>query len=421
MKKINKIYNIGVIGLGYVGLPLAIRLTKKYKVLGHDIDLSRIKELKNNNDRTLELSSSELKKTNNIYYTNTLKDLSECNIYIITLPTPINKKNIPDLSIIKNATKNLAKIIKKNDIVIYESTVYPGVTEDICMPIIEKYSRLRFNTDFFCGYSPERINPGDKKRKINSIKKVVAGSNIKTLRIINKIYSSIIDAGTYKAPSIKIAEAAKVIENTQRDLNIALVNELSIIFGLMDLDTNEIINAAKTKWNFIPFKPGLVGGHCIGVDPYYLTFRSQQLGYSPKVILAGRKINDGMPSYLVKKLIRLMNAKKINISKSKILVMGYTFKENCPDTRNTKVKNLISILTKKANIIEVYDPWVNSKEFKELGITNFVHKPKINSYDAIFIAVGHNEFIKDGLKKINSYRKKKSVIYDFKNIFPNHK
>ena len=421
MKKINKIYNIGVIGLGYVGLPLAIRLTKKYKVLGHDIDLSRIKELKNNNDRTLELSSSELKKKNNIYYTNTLKDLSECNIYIITLPTPINKKNIPDLSIIKNATKNLAKIIKKNDIVIYESTVYPGVTEDICMPIIEKYSRLRFNTDFFCGYSPERINPGDKKRKINSIKKVVAGSNIKTLRIINKIYSSIIDAGTYKAPSIKIAEAAKVIENTQRDLNIALVNELSIIFGLMDLDTNEIINAAKTKWNFIPFKPGLVGGHCIGVDPYYLTFRSQQLGYSPKVILAGRKINDGMPSYLVKKLIRLMNAKKINISKSKILVMGYTFKENCPDTRNTKVKNLISILTKKANIIEVYDPWVNSKEFKELGITNFVHKPKINSYDAIFIAVGHNEFIKDGLKKINSYRKKKSVIYDFKNIFPNHK
>ena len=421
MKKINKIYNIGVIGLGYVGLPLAIRLTKKYKVLGHDIDLSRIKELKNNNDRTLELSSSELKKTNNIYYTNTLQDLSECNIYIITLPTPINKKNIPYLSIIKNATKNLAKIIKKNDIVIYESTVYPGVTEDICMPIIEKYSRLRFNTDFFCGYSPERINPGDKKRKINSIKKVVAGSNIKTLRIINKIYSSIIDAGTYKAPSIKIAEAAKVIENTQRDLNIALVNELSIIFGLMDLDTNEIINAAKTKWNFIPFKPGLVGGHCIGVDPYYLTFRSQQLGYSPKVILAGRKINDGMPSYLVKKLIRLMNAKKINISKSKILVMGYTFKENCPDTRNTKVKNLISILTKKANIIEVYDPWVNSKEFKELGITNFVHKPKINSYDAIFIAVGHNEFIKDGLKKINSYRKKKSVIYDFKNIFPNHK
>ena len=421
MKKINKIYNIGVIGLGYVGLPLAVRLTKKYKVLGHDIELSRINELKKNYDRTLELSKSELKKANNIYYTNKLKDLSECNIYIITLPTPINKKNIPNLSIIKNATKNLARIIKKDDIIIYESTVYPGVTEDICMPIIEKYSRLRFNTDFFCGYSPERINPGDKKRKINTIKKVVAGSNIKTLRIINKIYSSIIDAGTYKAPSIKIAEAAKVIENTQRDLNIALVNELSIIFGLMDLDTNEIINAAKTKWNFIPFKPGLVGGHCIGVDPYYLTFRSQQLGYSPKVILAGRKINDGMPSYLVKKLIRLMNTKKINISKSKILVMGYTFKENCPDTRNTKVKNLISILTKKADIIEVYDPWVNSKEFKELGKTNFVHKPKINSYDAIFIAVGHNEFIKDGLKKINSYRKKKSVIYDFKNIFPNHK
>lgn len=421
MKKINKLYNIGVIGLGYVGLPLAVRLTKKYKVLGHDIDLSRINELKKNYDRTLELSKSELKKANNIYYTNKLKDLCECNIYIITLPTPINKKNIPNLSIIKNATKNLAKFINKDDIIIYESTVYPGVTEDICMPIIEKYSRLRFNTDFFCGYSPERINPGDKKRKINTIKKVVAGSNIKTLRVINKIYSSIIDAGTYKAPSIKIAEAAKVIENTQRDLNIALVNELSIIFGLMDLDTNEIINAAKTKWNFIPFKPGLVGGHCIGVDPYYLTFRSQQLGYSPKVILAGRKINDGMPSYLVKKLIRLMNTKKINISKSKILVMGYTFKENCPDTRNTKVKNLISILTKKADIIEVYDPWVNSKEFKELGKTNFVHKPKINSYDAIFIAVGHNEFIKDGLKKINSYRKKKSVIYDFKNIFPNHK
>ena len=421
MKKINKIYNIGVIGLGYVGLPLAVRLTKKYKVLGHDIDLSRINELKKNYDRTLDLSKSELKKANNIYYTNKLKDLSKCNIYIITLPTPISKKNIPNLSIIKNATKNLARIIKKDDIIIYESTVYPGVTEDICMPIIEKYSRLRFNTDFFCGYSPERINPGDKKRKINTIKKVVAGSNIKTLRIINKIYSSIIDAGTYKAPSIKIAEAAKVIENTQRDLNIALVNELSIIFGLMDLDTNEIINAAKTKWNFIPFKPGLVGGHCIGVDPYYLTFRSQQLGYSPKVILAGRKINDGMPSYLVKKLIRLMNAKKINISKSKILVMGYTFKENCPDTRNTKVKNLISILTKKADIVEVYDPWVNNKEFKKLGKTNFVHKPKINSYDAIFIAVGHNEFIKDGLKKINSYRKKKSVIYDFKNIFPNHK
>lgn len=421
MKKINKIYNIGVIGLGYVGLPLAIRLTKKYKVLGHDIDLSRIKELKNNNDRTLELSSSELKKTNNIYYTNTLKDLSECNIYIITLPTPINKKNIPDLSIIKNATKNLAKIIKKNDIVIYESTVYPGVTEDICMPIIEKYSGLRFNTDFFCGYSPERINPGDKKRKINTIKKVVAGSDIKTLRIINKIYSSIIDAGTYKAPSIKIAEAAKVIENTQRDLNIALVNELSIIFGLMDLDTNEVINAAKTKWNFIPFKPGLVGGHCIGVDPYYLTFRSQQLGYTPKVILAGRKINDGMPSYLVKKLISSMIVKKINISKSKVLVMGYTFKENCPDTRNTKVKKLIQILAKKVSIVEIYDPWINNIDTKKLDKINFVNKPKYNRYDAVFIAVRHNIFIKQGLKKIDLYRKKNSIIYDFKDILSDHK
>ncbi|MDC3171586.1 nucleotide sugar dehydrogenase [Pelagibacteraceae bacterium] len=420
MKIINNKFKIGVIGLGYVGLPLASILSTKYKVIGYDISLKRIKNLKNNIDSTLEISSINLKKLKNICFTNTLQELSSCNVYIIALPTPINSNNIPDLSKIKNATKKLSKIISKKDIIIYESTVYPGVTEEICVPILEKNSGLKFNEDFFCGYSPERINPGDKKRKINSIKKVVSGSNDKTLKIVNNIYSSVIEAGTYKAPSIKIAEAAKVIENTQRDLNIALINELYIIFKQMNLDINEILKAAKTKWNFISFTPGLVGGHCIGVDPYYLTYKSQQLGYSPKVILAGRKINDGMAKYLADQLIILMSEKKLNISKSNILIMGYTFKENCPDTRNTKVKNFVSILKKRVKNIDIYDPWVNHKNLDVSETSYFVKLPKNRKYDAIFIAVGHSRFRQEGIKKINLYRKSKSVLYDFKNIFPGY-
>jgi UDP-N-acetyl-D-galactosamine dehydrogenase len=418
MKKNKNNFCIGVIGLGYVGLPLATRLSLKYRTYGYDIDKIRVDNLKKNIDTTFELSKKELRGFKNLRFYNSLSDLYDCNVYILTLPTPINKNNKPDLSILKSATKDLSQLIKKDDIVIYESTVFPGVTEDICMPIIEKYSKLKFNVDFFAGYSPERINPGDHKRKIHTIKKIVSGSNKKTLNKVDEIYSKIITAGTHRVKSIKIAEAAKVIENTQRDLNIALINELSIIFDKMNLETDQIINAASTKWNFIPFSPGLVGGHCIGVDPYYLTYRSQQLGYRPKVILAGRSINDGMANYVGKKLFEEIKKIKNKEAKLKVLILGYTFKENCPDIRNTKVRDVVNFFIKKNVSVDIYDPWVQEYDKKILeNKINFLDKPRKNYYDGILIAVGHSVFMKNGIKMIKSYGKKRCIIHDFKKIF----
>ena len=414
----NKKITVGIIGLGYVGLPLSIRMASKFNVLGYDVDKERINQLKRNIDNTKEVSKKELLKEKSLKFTNNIKEINECNFYIVTLPTPINKNKKPDLTILKSATKSLAKYIKKDDIIVYESTVYPGVTEEICAPIIEKYSGLKFNKDFFCGYSPERINPGDKKRKIHNIKKVVSGSTPATLKKINKVYSSIISAGTYKAESIKIAEAVKVIENTQRDLNIALINEISIIFDNLNIDVHKVLAAAKTKWNFIPFTPGLVGGHCIGVDPYYLTYLSEKLGHKPRVILSGRKTNDQMHRFVSNKVIGKLKTKKISPKKSNILIMGYTFKENCPDIRNTKVKDLALYLKKFVKKVDIYDPWVNSlDEFKKINKINFINRIKLNSYDGIIISVGHNEFKKIGLKKIKSYGKTKSILLDFKRIF----
>ncbi len=417
MKNIKNIC-IGVIGLGYVGLPLSIRMGLKFSVIGYDIDKNRIQQLKKNIDTTNEITKKELKDKKNLIFTNSISDLNKCNFYIVTLPTPINNKNKPDLSIIKRATKNLSKYINKNDIVVYESTVYPGVTEEICAPIIEKYSGLKFNKDFFCGYSPERINPGDKEKKIHNIKKVVSGSTPATLKIVNKIYSSVISAGTHKVSNIKIAEAAKVIENTQRDLNIALINEISMIFESINIDTHKVLRAAKTKWNFIPFTPGLVGGHCIGVDPYYLTYLSEKLGHKPKVILAGRKINNQMHKFVSKRFIDKLKEKKIRPKNSKILIMGYTFKENCPDTRNTKIKNLALYLEKSVDKVDIYDPWINNLEdFGKTQSINFIKRPKKNGYEGIIIAVGHSVFKKVGIQKIRSFGKKTSIIFDFKKIY----
>ncbi len=410
--------SIGVIGLGYVGLPLSIRMGLKFSVIGYDIDKNRIQQLKKNIDTTNEITKKELINKKNLIFTNSISDLNKCNFYIVTLPTPINNKNKPDLSIIKTATKNLSKYINKNDIIVYESTVYPGVTEEICAPIIEKYSGLKFNKDFFCGYSPERINPGDKEKKIHNIKKVVSGSTPGTLKIVNKIYSSVISAGTHKVSNIKIAEAAKVIENTQRDLNIALINEISMIFESINIDMHKVLKAAKTKWNFIPFTPGLVGGHCIGVDPYYLTYLSEKLGHKPKVILAGRKINNQMHKFVSKRFIDKLKEKKIRLKQSKILIMGYTFKENCPDTRNTKIKDLALYLKKSVDKVDIYDPWVNNLEdFSKTQNINFIKRPKKNRYDGIIIAVGHSVFKKVGIKKVRSFGKKISIIFDFKKIY----
>jgi len=409
---------IGIIGVGYVGLPLAVEFEKKYKVICYDKNQSRIKSLKSNFDNTLEISSKNLKKVKRIKFTNDAKDLIEVNRFIITVPTPINIKNKPDLSKLKDASKIVGKYIKKGDIVIYESTVYPGCTEEICVPILENYSMLKFNKDFFCGYSPERINPGDKNHRLPNIKKVVSGSTNKIRDKIKKLYSKIIKAGIYAAPSIRVAEAAKVIENTQRDLNIALINELSIIFNKLKIDTDEVLKAANTKWNFLPFRPGLVGGHCIGVDPYYLTYKAESEGYKPKVILAGRVINEYMPQYVVKNFIKIMKNKSIKLKNSKILIMGTTFKENCPDMRNSKVPEIINRLKNLGCKIHVYDPWVNKEEFLNINKINLINKFFNLKYDAIIIAVAHKKFKDLNVEKYLKLCKKKHVIYDLKHILP---
>ena len=401
--------------MGYVGLPLAISFSKYYKVFGFDLNKYRINNLQKGYDETLEVNKANIIKSKNLTFTKNLKDLKKCNCHIVTVPTPIDRFNKPDFRNLISASRMIGKILKKNDTIIYESTVYPGATEEICVPILEKNSNLKFNVDFFVGYSPERMNPGDKKHNVENIIKVTSGSNEVTANFVNKLYRSIVKAGTYKASSIKVAEAAKVIENTQRDINISLINELSLIFNKLNIDTEEVLRAAGTKWNFLPFRPGLVGGHCIGVDPYYLTYKSKKLGYNPKIILAGRNLNDNMSTHIANKLFLKMREKKIKIANSKILIMGVTFKENCPDIRNSKVFDLVKHLKRSKVKVSVYDPWVNENQ-KLKGI-NLIKKPKKKDFDCIILAVSHSIFKKMGIKKINNFTKKNHIIYDLKYIF----
>ena len=408
---------IALIGLGYVGLPLAVEFGKKRKVIGFDINQNRINELKDGIDVTLETTAQELKEADQLSYTSNLDDIKDCGIYIVTVPTPIDKHKRPDLTPLEKSSESVGKILKIGDIVIYESTVYPGATEEICVPILEKQSGLKFNQDFYCGYSPERINPGDKEHRVTTIKKVTAGSTPEIAIQVDELYQEIIIAGTHKASSIKVAEAAKVIENTQRDVNIALINELALIFNKLDIDTEAVLEAAGTKWNFLPFRPGLVGGHCIGVDPYYLTHKAIEVGYNPEMILAGRRLNDNMGSYVADQVSKLMTKKRIHIVDANILIMGLTFKENCPDHRNTRVVDLVKEFESFSCNVDVYDPWVNKLEAKkEYGIS-LLDKVEDNSYDAILIAVAHKEFKKMGIKKIRALGKSKHVVYDLKYLF----
>ena len=420
---------IAVVGLGYVGLPLAVEFGKKYSVLGFDVNNKRIEELKNGKDITLEVEEKELNDTKFLRFTSNVDELSSCNIYIVTVPTPIDENKFPDLKFLESASEMIGKVLKNQDIVIYESTVYPGCTEEVCVPILEKLSKLNCtfedniknsSSGFFVGYSPERINPGDKLHRITSIKKITSGSTSKAADFIDSLYSSIIDAGTHKASSIKVAEAAKVIENTQRDVNIALINELAILFNKLDIDTKQILEAAETKWNFLPFYPGLVGGHCIGVDPYYLTYKAQSVGHNPEIILAGRKLNDNMGEHIVKQLEDSMNHKDIKIDGSKILIMGLAFKENCPDIRNTRVIDILKRLEEKNVKVDVYDPWVNSEEAKDEYGIEIIESPNIKMYDGIIIAVAHNQFKEKGIESIRSFGKENHVLYDIKYLFKSH-
>ena len=417
---------IAVVGLGYVGLPLAVEFGKKYSVLGFDVNNKRIEELKNGKDITLEVEEKELNDTKFLRFTSNVDELSSCNIYIVTVPTPIDENKFPDLKFLESASEMIGKVLQNQDIVIYESTVYPGCTEEVCVPILEKLSKLNCtfedniknsSSGFFVGYSPERINPGDKLHRITSIKKITSGSTSKAADFIDSLYSSIIDAGTHKASSIKVAEAAKVIENTQRDVNIALINELAILFNKLDIDTKQILEAAQTKWNFLPFYPGLVGGHCIGVDPYYLTYKAQSVGHNPEIILAGRKLNDNMGEHIVKQLEDSMNHKNIKIDGSKILIMGLAFKENCPDIRNTRVIDILKRLEEKNVKVDVYDPWVNSEEAKDEYGIEIIESPNIKMYDGIIIAVAHNQFKEKGIESIRSFGKENHVLYDIKYLF----
>lgn len=409
---------IAIIGLGYVGLPLAIEFSKYFEVIGFDIDKNRIKELKLGIDKTLELTKSEIVNSKNISYTSEVKDIRHCTTYIVTVPTPINLDKQPNLEPLKSASKIVATLLTKNNVVIYESTVFPGATEEVCVPILEEISGLQLNIDFFVGYSPERINPGDKNHTIKNIKKITSGSTKESLDYIDSLYSKIVIAGTHRANSIKIAEAAKVIENTQRDLNIALINELALIFNKMNIDTEEVLKAAGTKWNFLNFRPGLVGGHCIGVDPYYLTYKAQTLDYQPEIILAGRKLNDGMANYICQKFIEELRNKNIMIENSNVLIMGLTFKENCPDLRNSKVVDLIESLNNNKIKTDIYDPWVAKSDRDNNKFTpNYIDDPKKNNYDGIIIAVGHDHFKELGIKKIREFGKKNHVIFDVKYTF----
>ncbi len=407
---------IAVIGLGYVGLPLAIEFSKKYEVLGFDIDKSRIEQLCMGEDVTLEVTSDELSNAKDIKFSSNKNDLENFNVYIVTVPTPIDEYMQPDLSPLINASRMLGEVIKKEDIVIYESTVYPGATEEDCIPIIEDVSGLIYNIDFYAGYSPERINPGDKEHRLTNILKVTSGSNHDAADFVDGLYSSIITAGTHKASSIKVAEAAKVIENTQRDVNIALINELSLIFNRLEIDTLEVLEAAGTKWNFLPFRPGLVGGHCIGVDPYYLTHKAQASGYHPEMILAGRRLNDNMAKNVVSKFVKEMVKKGIDVGSARVLIMGLTFKENCPDLRNTKVVDIVSELTSYGIATDVMDPWCSPEEVnKEYGF-DLIQNVKNSFYDGILLAVGHNDFKNMGASTIRKFGKPKHILFDLKYV-----
>ena len=408
--------NIAIIGLGYVGLPLAVEFGKHYPTLGFDINQARIKELNQGEDHTLEVSGAELVQATHLSYSADIADLRRANVFIVTVPTPIDAHRQPDLTPLIKASETLGKVIKAGDVVIYESTVYPGATEEDCIPVIERVSGLKYNVDFFAGYSPERINPGDKEHRVTTIKKVTSGSTAEVAEFVDGLYRSIITAGTYKASSIRVAEAAKVIENTQRDLNIALINELAVIFNKLGIDTEEVLLAAGTKWNFLPFRPGLVGGHCIGVDPYYLTHKAQSIGYHPEVILAGRRINDSMGRYVVSELVKAMVKRRIHVAGAKVLVMGLTFKENCPDIRNTKVVDILAELKEYGVDADVFDPWVNSDEAQhEYGITP-LSTPEQGAYDAVILAVGHQQFRALGAAGIRALTKPESVIYDLKYV-----
>ena len=408
---------ISIIGLGYVGLPLAIEFGKKYQTTGFDINRNRIKELQNGIDQTQEVGSEDFKKAKKLEFSSTLKDIRDSNIYIITVPTPIDTDNQPDLHAVKAASLTVGSILKKDDIVIYESTVYPGLTEDVCVPILAQHSNLSPNIDFFYGYSPERIIPGDKQHRLTDIVKITSGSNEKTLDIINSLYSSIISAGTHKVSSIRVAESAKVIENIQRDVNIALVNELSIIFNSLDIDSEEVLEAAGTKWNFHQYKPGLVGGHCIGVDPHYLVYKAEEIGIYPKIINAGRDINEHMSNFVVNETLSLMLQKEIEPSKSKALLLGFAFKPNCPDSRNTKVIDLYHQLIKHDCKVDIYDPWNDKASVKKDYNIDLIKYPKEKSYDVVIIAVGHEEFRLMGLQTIKSFCKTKNVIFDLTYLF----
>ena len=411
---------IAIIGLGYVGLPLAVEFGKKYSTVGYDINSNRIDELNSGIDNTGEVSKRNMQSSIKLRFSSKIEGISKCNIYIVCVPTPIDSKNNPDLSILLNATSTVASVLKKNDIVIYESTVYPGCTEEDCVPVLEKKSKLKYNIDFFCGYSPERINPGDKSRTVTKIIKITSGSNKKTANIVDKLYNSIISVGTYKAKSIKIAEAAKVIENCQRDVNISFVNELAMIFNKMDLDTQEVLDTAQSKWNFIPFKPGLVGGHCIGVDPYYLTYKAKKLGYHSKIINSGRKLNDEIPKFIYKNTEKYFLDKNKKIKGIKSLVLGVTFKENCPDIRNSKAFDIIKILKRNKFNIDIYDPYASKDEVENRYNVTLIDYNQIKKkhYDFIIITVGHNQFVNLSIE--DYIVDKDSLIYDLKGIFNNN-
>lgn len=418
MQTKSKDLRIGIIGLGYVGLPLAVEFAKVVDVVGYDIDENRVSELRKGHDRTLEIGAEELKRATRLDLSNSLEDLRSCDFYIVTVQTPVNDFMQPDLTALVRASETVGKVIARGDIVVYESTVYPGATEEECLPVVEQVSGLKLNKDFFAGYSPERINPGDHARRLPDIKKITSGSTPETARRVDEVYRLIIRAGTYCAPSIRVAEAAKVIENTQRDLNIALVNELAMIFNRMGIDTQSVLEAAGTKWNFLPFRPGLVGGHCIGVDPYYLTHKAQSVGYHPQVILAGRRLNEGMGIFVAEQLVKAMAKKSLPVAGSRVLVLGLSFKENCPDLRNTRVIDVIETLQGYSITVDVHDPWVDRQEaFKELGVT-LTDAPEPGAYDAILVAVGHHQFVAIGASKIREFGKSNNVLYDLKSIFP---
>ncbi len=417
MRELSEV-RLGIIGLGYVGLPLAVEFAKHFPTIGFDINPKRIAELRGGHDSTLEVSDEELRAVPQLSYSDDLATLESCNTYVVTVPTPIDRHKRPDLTPLESASRAVGKVLSRGDVVIYESTVYPGATEEVCVPILEEVSGLQFNQDFFVGYSPERINPGDKVHRLTTIVKVTSGSTPETARFVDELYGRIIEAGTHPASSIRVAEAAKVIENTQRDVNIALINELALIFNRLGIDTLEVLEAAGSKWNFLPFRPGLVGGHCIGVDPYYLTHKAQEIGYHPEMILAGRRINDGMGAYIAEQVVKMMTKRRIPVVDAKILVLGLTFKENCPDLRNTRVIDIIREFQDYHARVEVYDPWVDPNEaYEEYGVLP-VPKPEEGAYDAIILAVAHRQFIELGSGGIRALGKPGAVLYDVKSILP---